>query len=170
MLKSSEEALTKIPILKYDGRQTSDFTAWKNPSPPQWDKDTAYIGLQDRRQLRIRRTSSTRWECNQVRQHIRRFGQSYVPWTNARVQESQSIPSTNIQLYSRLYNKLHEDTCKKLIDDPLWAEIERKQDPKGLMTAVTKIMLLASSGNTHQDTHRARMIHHALRQQEKESL
>ena len=74
--------------------------------------------------------------------------------------------NTNIQLY----NKLHEDTCKKLIDDPLWAEIERKQDPKGLMTAVTKIMLLASSGNTHQDTHRARMIHHALRQQEKESL
>ena len=78
--------------------------------------------------------------------------------------------NTNIQLYSELFNKLHEDTCKKLIDDPLWAEIERKQDPKGLMTAVTKIMLLASSGNSHQDTHRARMVHHALRQQEKESL
>ena len=72
--------------------------------------------------------------------------------------------NTNIQLYSELINKLHEDTSKKLIDDPLWAEIERKQDPKSLMTAVTKIMLLASSGNTHQDTHRARMVHHALRQ------
>ena len=78
--------------------------------------------------------------------------------------------NTNIQLDSELVNKLHEDTSMKLIDDPLWAEIERKQDPKGLMTAVTKIMLLASSGNTHQDTHRARMVHHVLRQQEKESL
>ena len=29
MLKSSEEALSKIPILKYNGRQTLDFTAWK---------------------------------------------------------------------------------------------------------------------------------------------
>ena len=29
MLKSSEEALSKIPILKYGGRQTLDFTAWK---------------------------------------------------------------------------------------------------------------------------------------------
>ena len=67
--------------------------------------------------------------------------------------------NTNILLYSELCNKLHE-----LIHDPLWAEIERKQDPKGLMTAVTL------SGNTHQDTHRARMIHHALRQQEKEDL
>ena len=38
------------------------------------------------------------------------------------------------------------------------------------MTAATKIIFLASSGNTHQDTHRARMVHHALRQQEKESL
>ena len=73
--------------------------------------------------------------------------------------------NTNIQLYSELINKLHEDTSKKLIDDPQWAEIERKQDPKGLMTAVTKIMLLASFGNTHQDTHRARMVH-----QDKESL
>ena len=61
--------------------------------------------------------------------------------------------NTNIQLYSRLYNKLHEDTCKKLIDDPLWAEIERNQDQKGLMMAETKIMLLASSGNIHEDTH-----------------
>ena len=66
--------------------------------------------------------------------------------------------NTNIEVYSELFNKLHEDTCKILIDDPLWAEIERKQDPKGLMTAVTKIMLLAPSGNTHQDTHRARMV------------
>ena len=64
--------------------------------------------------------------------------------------------SINIQLYSELYNKLHEDSCKKLLNDPLWAEVEKKQDPKGLMIAVTKIMLLSSSGNTHQDTHRAR--------------
>ena len=38
--------------------------------------------------------------------------------------------NTNIQLYSELYNKLHEDVCKKLTDDPLWEEVERKQDPK----------------------------------------
>ena len=38
------------------------------------------------------------------------------------------------------------------------------------MTAVTKIMLLSSSENLHQDTHRARMIYNAPRQNEKESL
>ena len=78
--------------------------------------------------------------------------------------------SINIQLYSELYNKLHEDSCKKLLDDPLWGEVERKQDPKGLMIAVTKIMLLSSSGNVHEDTHQARLIYNTLRQNEKESL
>ena len=29
MMKSTEEAIVKIPILKYDGRQNLDFTAWK---------------------------------------------------------------------------------------------------------------------------------------------
>ena len=29
MMKSTEEATVKIPILKYDGRQNLDFTAWK---------------------------------------------------------------------------------------------------------------------------------------------
>ena len=38
--------------------------------------------------------------------------------------------NTNIQLYSELFNKLHEDTCKKLIDDPLWAEIERSESTR----------------------------------------
>ena len=28
MMKSAEEAIVKIPILKYDGRQNLDFTAW----------------------------------------------------------------------------------------------------------------------------------------------
>ena len=78
--------------------------------------------------------------------------------------------NTNIQLYSELYNKLHEDVCKKLTGDPLWEEVERKQVPKGLMIAVTKIIILASSGKKHQDTHRARMMHHAIRQNDKESL
>ena len=26
----------------------------------------------------------------------------------------------NVQIYLELYNKLHEDVCKKLTDDPLW--------------------------------------------------
>ena len=70
--------------------------------------------------------------------------------------------TTNIQLYSELYDKLYEDASKKLLDDPLWGKIEKKQDDgQGLMTAVTKIMLLSSSGNLHQDTHRARMIYNA---------
>ena len=52
--------------------------------------------------------------------------------------------SINIQLYSELYNELHEDSSKKLLDDSLCGEVERKQDLKGLMIAVTKIMLLPS--------------------------
>ena len=53
---------------------------------------------------------------------------------------------------------------------PLWAAVERNQDPKGLMLAAIKVMMLSSSGNTHQDAHRARMIDHALHWGEKESL
>ena len=34
--------------------------------------------------------------------------------------------SINIQLHSELYNMLHENSCKKLLDDPLWGEVERK--------------------------------------------
>ena len=85
--------------------------------------------------------------------------------------KAKAVQSTNnIQLYSKLRNKLLDDASKKLLDNPLWGEIERKQDPTGLMTAVTKIMLLSSSGNSHQGTHRARMIFNASRQNEKESL
>ena len=47
--------------------------------------------------------------------------------------------TTNIQLYSELYNKLHDDASKKLLDDPLWGEIEKKQDPKGLMMPSQKL-------------------------------
>ena len=36
----------------------------------------------------------------------------------------------NVQIYLELYNKLKKDVCKKLTDDPLWEEVERKQDPK----------------------------------------
>ena len=54
--------------------------------------------------------------------------------------------------------------CKKLLDDPLWVEIEKIRDAKGLLLAITKIMLLPSSGDTHQGTHIATMIYHALRQ------
>ena len=49
-------------------------------------------------------------------------------------------------------------------------EEAKKQDPKGLVIAITKIMLLSSSGNVYQDTHRARMIHNPLRQNEKKRL
>ena len=42
----------------------------------------------------------------------------------------------NIQLNSEIYNTLHEDSSKKLFDDPLWGEVQKKEDPKGLMIAV----------------------------------
>ena len=38
------------------------------------------------------------------------------------------------------------------------------------MIAVTKIMTPPSSGNRHQDIHQTRMMHHAIRQNDKESL
>ena len=39
-----------------------------------------------------------------------------------------------------------------------------------LMLAVTKVIMLSSSGDTHQDTHRTQIIHHALHQGEIENL
>ena len=83
MLKSSKEALSKIPI-----RWETNFRLHCVEKILR-----ARTDLQDRRQLRIPRTSSTRWGCNQRKQRIMRFRQSRVPWTNVRVQKSQSIPS-----------------------------------------------------------------------------
>ena len=50
--------------------------------------------------------------------------------------------STNIQNYTTSYTRI---CAKSYFDDPLWGEVEKKQDPKGLMIPVTKIMLLSSS-------------------------
>ena len=173
MLKSSEEALSKIPILRYDGRQTLDFTAWKKSFATSMGQRYGVLAQvyrtgEDYEYVKPPDLAASVLSADTSVGILERA--MYLEQMSEYRKAKMHQVNTNIQLYSELFNKLHEDTCKKLIDDPLWAEIERKQDPKGLMTAVTKIMLLASSGNSHQDTHRARMVHHALRQQEKESL
>ena len=78
--------------------------------------------------------------------------------------------NTNIQLYSELIGRLHEDTHKKLQASTSWTTIETKQDAKGLMEALTKIMTICSSGNLHQDSHKARMIYCVINQGPEESL
>ena len=167
MLKSSEEALSKIPILRYDGRQTLDFTASKKSFATSMGQR---YGVLAQVYEYLKPPDLAANDINIDTPLSALTSAIYLEQMSEYRKAKASQVNTIIQLYSELVNKLQEDTSMKLIDDPLWAEIERKQDPKGLMTAVTKIMLLASSGNTHQDTHRARMVHHVLRQQEKESL
>ena len=141
----------------------------KSHSPPQWDKDTASwhrsIELDKPSRALFLSHSMRPWSTERKNQ---------MPWkelcTWIRWPSTGRRSCCNIQLSSELYNKLHEDVCKKLTGDPLWEEVERKQVPKGFMIAVTKIIILASSGKKHQDTHRARMMHHAIRQNDKESL
>ena len=170
MMKSAEEAIFKIPILKYDGRQNLDFTAWKKSF-------ATSMGQKYGELAQVYRTGEAFEYDNPTKpvvsgdNHADAMERDMYMERMAEYRKAKAIQnSINIQLYSELYNKLHEDLCKKLLDDPLWAEVEKKQDPKGLMIAVTKIMLLSSSGNMHQDTHRARMTYNALRQNEKESL
>ena len=168
MLKLSEEALSKIPILRYNGRQTLDFMAWKNSfatSMGQRYGVLAQVYRTGENYEYVKPPDLAAGDINGDTPLSALTRAMYLEQMSEYRKAKASQVNTNIQLYSELINKLHEDTSKKLIDDPQWAEIERKQDPKGLMTAVTKIMLLASFGNTHQDTHRARMVH-----QDKESL
>ena len=170
MSKSTEEAIVKIPILRYDGRQNLDFTAWKKSFATSMGQKYGELAQVYRTGEAFEYEVPVRSDVTGVADTDSMERTMYLE-RMAEHRKAKALQSTtNIQLYSELYNKLHEDASKKLLDDPLWGEIERKQDPKGLMTAVTKIMLLSSSGNLHQDTHRARMIYNALRQNEKESL
>ena len=139
MLKSAEEA-----ILKYDGRQNLDFTAWKKSFATSVGQK--YGGL-----AQVYRTGEA-FECDIPSKPVVSGDEDIDVMERAMYMERMAEyckakaiqKSINIQLYSELYNKLHEDSSKKLLDDPLCGEVERKQDPNGLMIAVTKIMLLSS--------------------------
>ena len=109
---------------------------------------SASVGLQDRRQLWTCSTYPTDRECNEWRLRIKRFGQSYVPGANGWVQKSPRIP--NQHQHPTIIGALQQAALRYMQETD-----ESKQDRKGLMLAVTKI--------------RARMIHHALHPQEKES-
>ena len=160
MMKSAEDAISKIPILKCEGRQNLDFAAWKKSFATSMGQ--RYGELAQFYRTGEAFTHSMRpWSTGRKNQ---------MPWKWIRWPSTGRRSCCNIQLSSELYNKLHEDVCKKLTDDHLWEEVERKQDSEGLVIAVTKIMTLVSSGNKHQDTHRARMMHHAIRQNDKKSL
>ena len=43
MMKSGEEAIVKIPIMKYDGRQNLDLTAWKKSFATSMGCDLAQV-------------------------------------------------------------------------------------------------------------------------------
>ena len=164
MMKTTEEAIVRIPILRYYGRQNLDFNA---TSMGQKYGELAQVyrtGEAFEYDIPVRPAVSGDKDIDAMERAM--YMERMAEHHKAKAMQS----ATNNQLYSELHNKLHDDASKKLLDDPLWGEIKKKQDPKGLMTAVTKFMLLSSSGNLHQDTHRARMIYNALRQNEKESL
>ena len=170
MMKTTEEAIVRIPILRYDGRQNLDFNAWKKSFATSMGQKFGELAQVYRTgeafgyDIHVRPAVSGDKDIDAMERAM--YMERMAEHRKAKAMQS----TTTIQLYSEPYNKLHDDASIKLLDDPLWGEIEKKQDPKGLMTAVRKIMLLSSSGNLHQDTHRARMIYNALHQNEKESL
>ena len=130
MMKSTEEAIVKIPILKYAGRQNLDFTAWKKffaTSMGQKYGELAQVyrtGEEFESDIPTKPTISGDEDSDSMERAM--FMAEY-----RKAKATQK--SINIQLYSELYNKLHEDSCKKLLDDNLWGEVEKKQDPKGLV-------------------------------------
>ena len=169
-MKSTEEAIVKIPILKYDGRQNLDFTAWKKSFATSMGQKYGELAQVYRTgenfEYDVPSKPTISGDENPDSMERAMYMKRMAEYRKAKATQR----SINMQLYSELSNKLRKDSCKNLPDDPLWGEVERKQDPNGLMIAVTKIMLLSSSGIVHQDTHRERMIYNALRQNEKESL
>ena len=173
MMKTAEESITRIPILKYEGRQNVDFAAWRKSFATSMGQRYGELAQVYRTGVAFKYKAPTELDETVVSGNTPSDAMQRAMFMEQMAEHRKAnlmLNNTNIQLFSELYNKLDTDVYKKLTDDPLWEEVERKQDPKGLMVAVTKIMTLASSGNVHQDTHRARMIHHAIRQNDKESL
>ena len=142
-MKTTEEAIVRIPILRYDGRQNLDFNAWKKSfatSMGQKYGELAQVyrtGEAFEYDIPVRRTVSGDKDIDAMERAM--YMEHMAKHRKTKAMQS----TTNIQLYSELYNKPHDDASKKLLDDSLWGKIGKKQDPKGLMTALTKIMLLS---------------------------
>ena len=76
----------------------------------------------------------------------------------------------HFKMYMALYERLHEDTIKKLSESPRWEDIDDKHDPKSLMKELTRVQMMCSTGNSRQDRHKSRMAYNCLQQLEKETL
>ena len=173
MIKTTEEPAMKIPILRCDGRQHLDFPAWKKAfstimSQKYGDLAQVFRTGEDFAYIAPERPSITVLESKLEEAAMDRG--IYMQHIADHRINIRNLNTVNIQMYNELFSKLHEDTIKKIADDPTWAAVENAQNPKGLMLAVTKVIMMSSSGNKHQDTHRARMHHHALRQADIEPL
>ena len=111
-MKSTEEAIVKISILRYDGRQNLDFTVCKKSF-------TMSIGQKYGELAQVYRSGEAFEYDVLVRPAV-----TGVVDTNsmertmsmermAKHRKAKALQSTtNIQLYSELYNKLHEDASK----------------------------------------------------------
>ena len=149
MMKLADGAIVKIPILKYDGRQNLDFTAWRKSfatSTGQKYGELAQVyrtGEALEYDIPSKPTISGDEDTDAMERTM--YMERMADYRKAKATQN----SINIQLYSELYIKLHEDSCKKLLDDPLWGKVEMKQDPKGLMIAVNLAILVRKRASLH---------------------
>ena len=132
MMKTTEEAIVRIPILRYDGRQNLDFNAWKKSFAASMRQKYGELAQVYRTREAFEYDIPVRPAVSGDKD-IDAMERAMYMERMAEHRKAKAMQSTiNTQLYSELYNKRHDDASKKLLDDPVWGEIEKKQDPKKL--------------------------------------
>ena len=119
MMKTTEEAIVRIPMLRYDGRQNLDFNAWKKSfatSLGQKYGELAQVyrtGEAFKYDIPVRPAISGDNDIDAMERAM--YMERMAEYHKATAMQS----TTNIQLYSEFYNKLHDDASRKLLNDPL---------------------------------------------------
>ena len=112
MMKTTEEAVVKIPILRHDGRQNLDSNAWKKSfatSMGQKYGELAQVyrtGEAFEYDIPVRPAVSGDNDIDAMERAM--YMERMAEHRKAKAMQS----TTNIQLYSELYIKFHDDASK----------------------------------------------------------
>ena len=163
----------KIGILRYDGKPNPDLPLWKKSFA------TAMSQIYGEPALLFKTGKTYAYDApeplsQEVMESVSVASEiektHYLEQLSEHKKVLQRQKTIHFKMYMALYERLHEDTVKKLSESPLWNDIDEKHDPKGLMEELTRVQMMCSTGNIRQDRHKTRMAYNSLQQHEKESL
>ena len=118
MMKIAEESITRIPILRYEGRQNVDFAAWRKSFTTSMGRRYSELVQVYRTGVAFTYKAPTELDAAVVSGNTSSDAMQRAMFMEQMAEHREAnlmLNKTNIQLYSELYNKLHEDVYKNLL-------------------------------------------------------